>query len=219
MPGTSLLDDDLTCFEGDMGDMTMAARRVAIHLKQGRAIMGGDDTGRYATLLAYREDVERSLNNDLLCLYLDESNEVAWAECPEGLTVSPLLVKSCLRYNDASIFVAIALILLELRQAGIEAEDGWYATFDELASRYQVVNSTSAVDTRGQKVNQEIDKALRTAKDSQWVRELPDGRWQIMPTVASLVDRGFVEEIINKLLEPSGMVTGPDEEAYLNEGH
>lgn len=183
------------CFAGDLSDMPIEARRAAIRLKWGRPVMALADDDSFRTLLEHRASVERSLNDDLMTLYVDEENCVAWATRPEGLEEASLLSASCLSRNDVATFTCLADFVLERRQLGHLSAAGWFITRDELFARYVASSRTYSSDTRGERVAKGFDSALARAISNHWARRVSDDRIQALPLVAALVDMGFAETL------------------------
>ena len=191
---------DERAFGGDTSEMPIEARRIAIRLKLGAPITNVGKI-RFSDLLDYLDDVRLSLNNDLLDLFLDERNEVAWATRPDGVEDSPLLSASSLRRDDVNMFISVATLLTMRRQLGNTDPSTWIVTRDELLSHFISNDPSLRDETRGERVSQKLDKAISQAKSVSysWIADCGDGRYQILPTVAALLDYGFNDLLISRL--------------------
>lgn len=192
-------EPDLVCFANDHGDMPLDARKAAIRLKSGRVIMAYAADGLYDSLLYYRDDVERSLNNDLLALYVDEQNQVAWASRVQEVDATSLLDCQRLSSNELNVLVALIHILMQSRNQGFYGAGECFATRKELWEAFRSQNPRLAEDTRGEKVNAAFGNALEQARRRQWVEVVDEERYRVLPTVAALFDGDFVREAIAQL--------------------
>lgn len=187
------------CFQGDLSTMSLTARRLAIRLKQGRPIMALSDDGSFQDLEDHRDEVELSLNNDLLTLFVDEENGVAWAVRPIELPEGSLLSANTLHRNDLAVFISLGTFVCERRQLGYANTSGWIITSDELFQRYKATSTTYSRETRGELVANDFEAAVKRARSNYWLRDVKRGRYQVLPVVASLVDLRLVESIASQL--------------------
>lgn len=188
-------------FQGDLSTMSLTARRLAIKLKQGRPIMALADDESFQELESHRDEVELSLNNDLLTLFVDEENGVAWAVRPNDVTEGSLLTSTTLHRNDLAIFIALGTFVCERRQLGYTNASGWIITNDELFQRYKGTSAVYSKETRGELVASDFEAAIKRARSNYWLKHLKEGRFQVLPLVASLVDLRLVESIASKLMQ------------------
>lgn len=203
---------DGRAFSGDASEMPIEARRIAIKLKTGAPITSVSKIA-FSDLMEFVDDVRLSLNNDLLDLYVDERNEVAWAVRPDGVEEASLLSASTLRRDDVNMFISVATLLTMRRQLGNNEPDTWLVTKDELLSQFVSNDPSLKEETRGERVARKFEQSISQAKSVSysWVADCGDGRYQILPTVSALLDLGF-HKLLSTSLEGLGTTGDNDVE-------
>ncbi|WP_404801613.1 DUF4194 domain-containing protein [Bifidobacterium saimiriisciurei] len=116
-------------FEGDTGDMCADARIAAIALKRDRYITGD----LYDLVLDNREDVVRSLNNDMLELVVNRHYHIMYATpvSESDVSMRALKTRASLTREEAATLAYLRIRVLEYENTRTEP-DGWIVGFEEI---------------------------------------------------------------------------------------
>lgn len=193
-------------FLGDLSEVPYEARCAAVALKRGRIALDEDGSGLYDRVVANREEVERSLNDDFLTLHVDEESRVAWAEMAPDLPGGTPQVadRFPITRNDACLFYVLDQIVCGRRREGHEDPAEWVFREDEARGAWEEALGDKVASGDPRKRDQEWLRSLnRAAVGQRWV-VVVDGdtdprTLRATSAVDALARRGFAAEWVSEM--------------------
>ncbi|WP_414632145.1 DUF4194 domain-containing protein [Bifidobacterium sp. UBA6881] len=184
--------DGAGLFDGDSGDMTADGRVAAIALKRERYVTGD----LYDLVLAHRGEVERSLNNDMLRLMVDERYHLMYA-APVGddeTGIRALKTRASLTREEAATLALLRIHALEYESQGIGPER-WLIGIDEirgaLTSGAGYLASSNDEEGTAKKISAAVSR-MRTYGYLAQTDE--DDMYLITPLVPVILDRRLADQ-------------------------
>lgn len=191
------IGDSNVCFEGDLSDVPRTVRKLTIRLKAGNTI-DYENESEFEALVENADEVRKQLNADFLDLYIDEENEVAWAEGVRGETT--YLQRPKLTMNHVAIFLAISKLMFNRIQDGYDQANGWITNKQQLKDAYSNTSDRYSEDGRDN-VTRGYDAAVNQAIKWHWIEKIEDDseKLKITTHVMALIKRGFAKELVEEM--------------------
>ncbi|WP_338024168.1 DUF4194 domain-containing protein [Bifidobacterium amazonense] len=192
-------------FEGDSGDMTADARRAAIALKRERYISGD----LYEIALDNRDAVERSLNNDLLELVINDRYRImiAMPVASGDITLRSLKTRVSLKREEAVLLAFLRIRVLEYDNAR-EPADNWLISLEEIRSALATGTGYFAARNDEEGVLKQVGSVVSAMCTYGYLERSTDDEtlYRITPLVPVVLDRELAESWLD-------IATGNDETA------
>ncbi|NMM94322.1 DUF4194 domain-containing protein [Bifidobacterium oedipodis] len=179
-------------FHGDTGDMPAEARMAAIALKRERYI----DGELYDIVLTHQQAVERSLNNDLLYLVINQQYHVMIAAPVNGLEadIRSLKTRASLTREEAAVLAFLRIRVLEYENTKTDA-DSWIISHDEIRAALTTgagyLASSNDEEGTAKKIRATVSR-MATYGYLETTDE--DDMYRITPLVPVVLDRALADE-------------------------
>ena len=178
-------------FEGDTSDMPAAARMAAIALKRDRYITGD----LFEVVEDNRDDVIRSLNNDMLELVVNTRYHVMYAT-PAGGTDAPirsLKTRASLTREEAALLAFLRIRVLEYENTRV-GRDEWLVSFEEMRAALASGAGYLAARNDEEGVLKQIGAVVSSMITYGYLNRLDDeAMYVITPLVPVVLDRELAD--------------------------
>ncbi|MBT1177901.1 DUF4194 domain-containing protein [Bifidobacterium callimiconis] len=183
-------------FEGDLSAMPADARMAAIALKRDRYISGS----LYDTVLDNRDDVVRSLNNDMLELVVNERYRIMYATPVSGpdVTIRSLKTRASLTREEAALLAFLRIRVLEYENVNADV-DQWIVGFEEIRAALTTGAGYLAARNDEEGVLKKLSGTVSMALTHGYLTAVEDdeGMYRITPLVPVVLDRRLANEWLN----------------------
>ena len=179
-------------FEGDTSDMPAAARMAAIALKRDRYITGD----LFEVVEDNRDDVIRSLNNDMLELVVNTRYHVMYAT-PAGGTDAPirsLKTRASLTREEAALLAFLRIRVLDYENVHAQPAE-WVVSFEEIRAALTTGAGYLAARNDEEGVARKVVAVVSVATTHGYLDPSGDeeGMFRITPLVPVVLDRALAE--------------------------
>ncbi|WP_338023137.1 DUF4194 domain-containing protein [Bifidobacterium miconis] len=179
-------------FDNDSGDMTADARKAAIALKRERYISGE----LYDIALDNRDAVERSLNNDLLELVVNDRYRVmvAMPVASDDITLRSLKTRVSLKREEAALLAFLRIRVLEYDNAR-EPADNWLISLEEIRAALATGTGYLAARNDEESVLKQVGAVASAMCTYGYLERSADDEtlYRITPLVPVALDRELAE--------------------------
>ncbi|PWG60722.1 DUF4194 domain-containing protein [Bifidobacterium catulorum] len=180
-------------FDGDTGDMDAGARTAAIALKRDRYIAGD----LYDLVLDNRDDVVRSLNNDMLELVVNERYRVMYATpvSDDDAPIRALKTRASLTREEASTLAYLRIRVLEYENTRTDPKQ-WIVGFEEIRNALTTGAGYLASRNDEEGVLRKVSATVSAMATYGYLmrHDDDDGMYTITPLVPVVLDRGLAED-------------------------
>ncbi|MBT1175325.1 DUF4194 domain-containing protein [Bifidobacterium sp. LC6] len=198
-------------FEDDHGDMTADARMAAIALKRERYISGQ----LYDLVNDNREAVERSLNNDLLALVINERYRIMYATpvANDNVALRALKTRASLKREEAALLAFLRIRVLEYENTRTNQSE-WLVSFEEI--RAALASGAGYLASRNDEegVLKQVSAIVSAMITYGYLNRLDDeAMYLITPLVPVVLDRELADTWLDtaaKNLDDAHDVRGPE---------
>lgn len=178
-------------FEGDRGDMSADARMAAIALKRERYISGA----LYDLVNDNRDAVERSLNNDLLDLVVNERYRIMYATpvANDNVALRALKTRASLKREEAALLAFLRIRVLEYENTRTDQGE-WLVSFEEI--RAALASGAGYLASRNDEegVLKQISAIVSSMITYGYLNRLDDeAMYLITPLVPVVLDRELAD--------------------------
>lgn len=210
VPDTGDSANPYALFHGDTGDMPAEARMAAIALKRERYI----DGELYDIVLTHQQAVERSLNNDLLYLVINQQYHVMIAAPVNGLEadIRSLKTRASLTREEAAVlaFLRIRVLEYENTKTGV---DSWIISHDEIRAALTTgagyLASSNDEEGTAKKIRATVS---RMATYGYLEATDEDDMYRITPLVPVVLDRALADEWLDLCAQQQAQQTPQTEQ-------
>ncbi|NMM97924.1 hypothetical protein G1C97_0873 [Bifidobacterium sp. DSM 109959] len=203
-------------FEDDHGDMTADARMAAIALKRERYISGQ----LYDLVNDNREAVERSLNNDLLALVVNERYRIMYATpvANDNVALRALKTRASLKREEAALLAFLRIRVLEYENTRTDQSE-WLVSFEEI--RAALASGAGYLASRNDEegVLKQVGAIVSAMITYGYLNRLDDeAMYLITPLVPVVLDRELADTWLDTAARNLGDTTDSSESNAMDAG-
>ncbi|KAB7788325.1 hypothetical protein F7D08_1066 [Bifidobacterium cebidarum] len=196
-------------FEDDYGDMTADARMAAIALKRERYISGQ----LYDLVNDNREAVERSLNNDLLALVVNERYRIMYATpvANDNVALRALKTRASLKREEAALLAFLRIRVLEYENTRTDQSE-WLVSFEEI--RAALASGAGFLASRNDEegVLKQVGAIVSTMITYGYLARMDDeAMYLITPLVPVVLDRALADTWLDTAAKNLGEASDSDD--------